>query len=148
MVLDGVQHLPLPAAKEIIETPIKLVFSPDGKHLAYQAESAAGAKGRAVAIDDGMFATGSFAHYDVTFSPDSRHLMWYGIGDGTHQRLYVDGEPVYEFESLIGSQTDIPPWWEMGSDGTLSVLVRTGEEVKRLKIAASGGSIDKKSRAR
>jgi hypothetical protein len=144
-VLDGVQRVPALFSHDPADVPAAFVFSQDGKHLAFASAQSNG-KGLAVAIDDGLFATDAGSTYDVTFTPDGRHLMWMGGASGNRLRVYVDGEPVAEFDQPAGAQQNAEAWWSMGADGVLTVIASDGGVLKRLRVTPGSSSIDARSR--
>lgn len=143
VVVDGTQRFPSPLTHENGDVPAQFVFSQDGKHIAFASASQSNVQGRAIAIDDGMFVTDAGSHYDITFTPDGRHLVWMGIrNDGPRRRIYVDGEPVVEFDQPAGAQQFAETWWSMGADGVLTFIGQDGGSLKRYRITPGSGSVD------
>jgi hypothetical protein len=145
VVLDGVQRVPSFFSHDPADVPAAFVFSQDGKHLAFASAQGNG-KGLAVAIDDGLFATDAGSTYDVTFTPDGKHLMWLGGVSGNRMRVYVDGEPVVEFDRPAGEQQNAETWWNMGADGMLTVIAQDRGALKRFRVTPGSSSIDARSR--
>jgi hypothetical protein len=145
IVLDGVQRVPALFSHDPADVPAAFIFSQDGKHLAFASAQGNG-KGLAVAIDDGLFATDAGSTYDVTFTPDGKHLMWLGGVSGNRMRVYVDGEPVVEFDQPAGPQQNAETWWSMGADGVLTVVAQDGGVLKRFRVTPGSSSIEARSR--
>jgi len=146
VVLDGAQRIAAPHLHDTGDVPAPFVFSPDGKHIAF-ASASQSPPGHAVAVDDGIFPTDAGSHYDITFTPDGRHLVWMGQrNDGPRKRVYVDGEPVLEFDQPASAQQSAEVWWSMGADGVLSVLAQDGGVLKRYRVTPGAGSIDARVR--
>jgi len=145
VVVDGVQRVPALFSHDPADVPAAFVFSQDGKHLAFASAQGAG-KGLAVAIDDGLFASGAGSTYDITFTPDAKHLMWLGGVSGNRMRVYVDGEPVVEFDQPAGAQQNAEAWWSMGADGVLTVIALDGGVLKRFRVTPGSSSVDARSR--
>lgn len=149
VVLDGVKRYTAPLLHESGDVPAQFVFSGDGKHLAFSSASQSNVQGRAVAVDDRLFVTDAGSHYDITFTPDGRHLVWMGIRrDGPRRRVYVDGEPVLEFDQPPAAQSVAGTWWTMGSDGVLTFIGQDGGALKRFRVTPGNGSVDARSRER
>jgi len=147
VVLDGVQRIAAPHAHDTGDVPAPFMFSQDGKHIAF-ASASQSPQGRAVAIDDGMFVTDAGSHYDITFTPDGRHLVWLGQrSDGPRKRVYVDGEPVLEFDQTAAAQQSAETWWSMGADGVLTLIAQDGGALKRYRVIPGNGSVDVRSRS-
>jgi hypothetical protein len=146
VVLDGVQRIAAPHLHDTGDVPAQFVFSPDGKHIAF-ASASQSPPSHAVAVDDGTFSTDAGSHYDITFTPDGRHLVWMGQrSDGPGKRVYMDGEPVLEFDQPASGQQSAEVWWSMGSDGVLSLLAQDGGVLKRFRVTPGNGSIDARVR--
>ena len=139
VVVDGARPVPAPVAHETGDVPAQFVFSQDGKHLAFASFSG---QARAVAVDDGLFATDALASYDITFTPDGKHLVWLGGRSGNRLRVYVDGEPVLESDQPATSRESVETWWNMGGDGVLTYLAQDGGVLKRFRVTPGSGSIE------
>jgi hypothetical protein len=144
VVLDGVQRIPAPFAHETGDVPAPFVFSQDGKHIAFASGTP---QGRALAIDDGMLVTDAYAHFDITFTPDGRHLVSMGQrSEAPRGRVYVDGEPVVAFDQAAAAQQSAEVWWSMGADGVLTFLAQDGGALKRYRVTPGNSSVDARSR--
>jgi hypothetical protein len=143
VVIDGVRPAPAPVAHETGDVPAQFTFSQDGKHLAFASFSG---QARAVAVDDGVFATDALASYDVTFTPDGKHLVWLGGRSGNRLRVYVDGEPVLESDQPATSRQSVETWWNMGGDGVLTYLAQDGGVLKRFRVTPGSSSIEARAR--
>jgi hypothetical protein len=144
VVLDGVQRIPAPFAHETGDVPAPFVFSQDGKHIAFASGTP---QGRALAIDDGMLVTDAYAHFDITFTPDGRHLVWMGQrSEAPRGRVYVDGEPVVAFDQAAAAQQSAEVWWSMGAGGVLTFLAQDGGALKRYRVTPGNSSVDARSR--
>lgn len=78
-----------------------ILFSPDSKHVAYDATFASRPGGQALFLDGKPIAQGSYYSYP-TFSPDSRHFAaWLWSGRNWH--LIVDGKLGPSYDDLIES---------------------------------------------
>jgi hypothetical protein len=145
VVLDGVQRIPALFLHDPADVPAAFVFSQDGKHLAF-ASALGNGKGLAVAIDDGMFATDAGSTYDITFTPDGKHLMWLGGRAGNRWRVYVDGEPVVESDQPPAAQQSVETWWSMGADGVLTFIAQDGGVLKRFRVSPGNSSVEARSK--
>ena len=139
VVVDGARPVPAPVAHETGDVPAQFMFSQDGKHLAFASFSG---QAHAVAVDDGLFATDALASYDVTFTPDGKHLVWLGGRSGNRLRVYVDGEPVLESDQPATSRQSVETWWNMGADGVLTYLAQDGGVLKRFRVTPGSSSIE------
>jgi hypothetical protein len=87
-------------------------------------------------LDDKAVLLGRVGPYNLTFSPDSNHLFW---SDTTAQgafRLFVDGKPV--LDGFPGTQGGFSKeTWQIGPDGTLSLLMQDASGLKRVSITPS-----------
>jgi hypothetical protein len=119
----------------------EFVFSADGKHVAYfdqQPGNASGiyVDGRLAQVFDG---TGP---QNLTFTPDGRHLLWLANAFGGGHIHYVDGRPALRTDGNSTMQ-NAAGTWEMGADGTLTVVAQAGDAIKRFRITpGSDTSID------
>jgi hypothetical protein len=110
---------------------------------------------------DGQHVWGTFENQNVryrAFSPDSQHLYWMTSERPTGPNakpglieavVYLDGKPVVRMDRVDsgggallypGGQFnfgDLPPAWELGSDGVLTFLGPVGEVIKRFRITPS-----------
>jgi hypothetical protein len=145
VVLDGVQRVSAVFAHDPADVSAAFVFSQDGKHLAFASAQGNG-QGLAVAIDDGLFATGAGSTYDITFTPDGNHLMWLGGVRGNRLRVYVDGEPVLESDQPASAQESVETWWNMGADGVLTFVAQDGGVLKRFRVTPGSSSVEARSR--
>jgi hypothetical protein len=145
VVVDGVRHVPALFAHETADVPEQFVFSRDGAHLAFASASQA-TQGHAVAIDDGLFTTTASSTFDVTFTPDGKHLVWLGNLAGNRMRVYVDGEPVLESDQPAAPRQSVETWWNMGADGVLTYLAQDGGVVKRFRVTPGSSSIEARGR--
>jgi hypothetical protein len=146
VVLDGVQRVPAVFAHDFSDPTAPFVFSQDGKHLAFASMPPSGGPGHAVAIDDGLFVTPAISTYDITFTPDGKHLMWLGTHSGNRMRMYVDGEPVLESDQPAGPQQSADAWWRVGPDGVLTFVAQDGGVLKRFRVTPGSSSIEARSR--
>jgi len=108
----------------------EFVFSPDGKRVAYFAQQPGNAS--AVYLDGKPVVTFSGNPENLTFTPDGRHLLWLGR-TGTGQTVYVDGRASVQFDGNFQMQAS-PGTWQMGADGTLTVVAQAGDAIKRFRI--------------
>lgn len=122
----------------------RIVFSPDGRHVAYAAAPDQNSQQRGIAIDGRFFPTPAAAwDFNVTFTPDSKHLVWDArLATGGRWAVFVDGEPVQEFERTPQMELDADVDWAMGADGALTLVAQDAGSVKRWRIAPSGGGIE------
>lgn len=110
---------------------VEFTFSPDGKRVAYfemqpNNSSAVYVDGRLASVFPGSQPE------NLTFTPDGRHLYWLA-GTGNQQTVYVDGRPAVQFDGnqqlqLAGGT------WEVGADGTLTIVAQAGDAIKRFRI--------------
>jgi hypothetical protein len=118
--------------------PVYFVFSPDSKHVAYLVSSRqTGANG--VIVDGTPILTKSTRVGRPHFTPDSRHLFWIEQ-EKPYYRVYLDGEPVAQYDLISGPWESDPRMWEMGADGVFSLMGPSGSEVKRIRITPGPGT--------
>jgi hypothetical protein len=115
------------------------VFSPDGKHLAHFGKPAARANDPGAF---GVFVDGRYVHvntrliYHLSWTFDSRHLLWAALeqgGEGDRYVVYMDGKAIGSYGyngSLAGSAAS----WDIGEDGSVTLLVQDGDALKRVKV--------------
>jgi hypothetical protein len=118
----------------------KFVWSPDGKHLAY---SGGDAPNRGIILHGKFFPTGPGANYALTFTPDSRHLIWATLRPPRQLVIMVDGEPVAEVDHPGGTGLTSPEaeaYWAMGSDGTLTFIAQAEGAMKRFRVTPGAGT--------
>jgi len=133
-----------------------LRFSPDGKHTAYKARDANDIGRDGMWVDGKLITPSTLPQMNrVTFTPDSQHVAWAVYGQKNNvaaYRVFVDGREVLACEASILDNT--PGAWEMGADGTLTLLGVDQGALKRYRIpppsdtsitsmlAAAGGGAD------
>jgi len=110
----------------------EFMFSPDGKHFAYfdmQPNNQAG-----------IYVDGKLAEVfpgtqpeNLTFTPDGRHLLWLSNAFGGGHVIYVDGRPALQVDGNAQVQVSSGAW-EMGADGTLTLVAQAGDAIKRFRI--------------
>lgn len=114
-------------------------FSPDSKHLAYfcwRSTTAAGTE-QGLCLDDKYVRLGPLANYaNLSFTSDSNHLFWTTSTPRDGFLLFQDGRPVMSGfpggGSVFAKET-----WQMGNDGTLSILAQDDTSLKRVTITPS-----------
>jgi hypothetical protein len=109
----------------------EFVFSPDGRRVAYfvmqpNNNSAIYVDGKPAAVFAGSQPE------NLTFTPDGKHLLWLAGVSGS-QIVYVDGRQALKVDG--NSQIQLSPGaWEVGADGTLTVVSQAGDAIKRFRI--------------
>lgn len=113
-----------------------LRFSPDAKHTAYKARDATNPARDGMWVDGKLITPTTLPQMNrVTFTPDSQHVAWAMYGQKNNvaaYRVFVDGREVLSYESTILDNT--PGAWEMGADGTLTLLGVDDGALKRYRI--------------
>jgi Tol biopolymer transport system component len=115
------------------------IFSPDSKHIAYfcwQSNTAAGTE-QGLCVDNKYVRLGPPAYYaNLSFTSDSNHLFWTTSTPRDGFRLYQDGKPVMTgFPGAgLGFANET---WQVGTDGTLSILEQDDTALKRVTITPS-----------
>lgn len=117
------------------------VFSPDSQHIAVDSDPPTAT---------GQYASGIFVDGKYTpvianpgmkrleFTADSKHIVWaQGVPSRDALRIFVDGQAVAEGETAISANSK-ENWWDMGPDGSLSVLAQDQNNLKRITITPSG----------
>lgn len=129
------------------DNPLATVsFSPNGRHTFYLA-SRPGARDRHVYVDGRPVQEVTSSVDRPTFTPDSRHVIWTQrerrpAGPGTDVVVYVNGAPVYRWDSnpplagVLGG-INVTGNWEMGRDGKLRLLHGSSEGIVRATITPS-----------
>ncbi|HZJ32373.1 MAG TPA: hypothetical protein VFD21_12425 [Vicinamibacterales bacterium] len=118
----------------------EFVFSTDGKHVAYFDQQPGNASGVYVDGRLAMVFPGTNPQ-NLTFTPDGRHLIWMA-NIASSQTVYVDGRPSAQFDGNYTLQAAAGTW-EMGADGTLTVVAQAGDAIKRFRITpGSDTSVD------
>ena len=119
----------------------EFAFSPDGKRVAYFAMQPNN--------NSGIFVDGKMVQVfpgtqpeNLMFTPDGRHLVWLSNAFGGGHVLYVDGRPALRDDGNYTMQVSAGTW-EMGADGTLTVVAQAGDAIKRFRITpGSDTSVD------
>jgi hypothetical protein len=123
-----------------IATEYHQMFSPDGKHLVIMGFSTTDNGKRGLFIDGKLVVNSDAMAGQMlrpAFTPDSQHLIWIG---GRHSEttqdtetavLFVDGKPSVHFAPFNAGLTNN---WEMSSDGVLTFVARSGDNVKRYRV--------------
>jgi hypothetical protein len=120
--------------------PPSIVFSRDGKHVAYQAHGV-DPQTRGIYLDGKLAAPKARGLYFPTFTPDSQHFFFTADeaaaipGQVPPIVVYVDGHEAvrangYFFASVAGN-------WTMDANGTLTFFAADGDTVKRYRVTAS-----------
>ena len=116
-----------------------IVFSRDGKHVAYQA-TGADQRTRGIYLDGKLAAPKARGLYFPTFTPDSQHFIYAADepaavpGQVPPIVVYVDGrETVRANGSFFASS---PGTWNMDDKGVLTFFAADGNAVKRYRISA------------
>lgn len=119
----------------------KFVWSPDGKHIAY---SGGDAPQRGIILDGKFFPTGPGANYALTFTPDSKHLIWATLRSPSPRLvIMVDSEPVVEVDPPGGrglASEAAEAYWAMGSDGVLAFIAQAEGAMKRFRVTPGTGT--------
>ena len=117
-----------------VSPPAKFLFSPDSKHLVAFGRRA-GADAPGIFVDGKFFAAGNGSPYTPTFTPDGRHLFWRDrLPNEPHWAVFLDGNPVVMLDLTTNNVHNYPGYWDMGSDGVLTVVGPTEEGMKRIRI--------------
>jgi hypothetical protein len=117
------------------------VFSPDSQHIAVYS---------APPKDTGQYASGLFLDgkyvlsseptsffFRLEFTADSKHIAWAQSVPGRQGfRIFVDGKAVADGDAVLAS-TSTEAWWDMAPDGSLSVLAKDDNNLKRITIVPS-----------
>jgi hypothetical protein len=145
VVVDGAQQTGMGFVGQVGAGLKPFVFSPDSKHIAYGASPESNIQKRGIALDGKFFATEASGgdNYNLTFTPDSKHLLWMGRSRRAPRYvIYVDGEPVVEVDltGYLAGQPEI--WWSMGNDGVLTFIAQDGGSMKRFRITPGNTSLE------
>lgn len=115
-------------------------FSPNGRHIAIFSWTSPSNPSyvRGVFVDGKFLPVAQIPYfYRLGFTADSRHLAWaQPVPGGNRYRVYIDGRPVLDADSAIAGNSPIR-WWDMASDGSLSVLAQTDKSLVRIRITPS-----------
>jgi hypothetical protein len=113
-----------------------LFFSPDGKHTTYMAFDSKDTSRRGLWMDGKLIHPSALPQLNrITFTPDSQHITWAVYGQKNNvaaYRVFVDGREVLSYASSAIDNT--PGAWEMGADGTLTLLGIDEGALKRYRI--------------
>jgi hypothetical protein len=135
--LDGAPAGNGPASSEVGS----FVFSPDSQHFGYfcRPPNPANQNDQGLCLDGKFipFPPGIFIYSNLTFSPDSKHLFWRGALPPTGYRVFVDGNPAFDGQYNQGSNLYSKESWQMGADGTLTVLTTDANSIKRVNISVA-----------
>jgi hypothetical protein len=120
--------------------PGYLVFSPDGKHLAFFTKLPQTFE-FGVVIDGKFLGSGGRGlPSNLQFTPDSKHLVWIDRMEGNGLSVYIDGKVATQYDPGAAS-----PWgqsgnFEIGADGVVNVITQDGDTMKRLRITPPADS--------
>jgi hypothetical protein len=143
LVVDGVAEegtSVIPMLGNRTNQGVNFVFSPDGKHVVHYGQVIADR--RVGLFVDGKFVPTNIRPSNPTFTPDSRHFLWFQQLTAADSRpagfvIYVDGRPAYQLNwSQENSDllTKAAGTWEMGPDGVLTVIAPVGDSIQRIRI--------------
>jgi hypothetical protein len=154
--VDGAAPLPVSAAPFTplnntynggkIETPY--LFSPDSKHFVYSASLTTTFQ-PGIVIDGKFLPIPTNPGLDLVhpaFTPDSKHLYVTANTSAPAQStmiqmtIFLDGRPAVRVAGAMNQLLMNPRAWEMAPDGTLTVLMPDGEDLKRIRITPSDDS--------
>lgn len=140
LVVDGVVQMNSNLGTPGMARTAHYVFSPDSQHVAVDSWSP---------TDTGQFASGLFLDGKyiqgvanpgmkrLEFTADSKHIVWaQGVQGRNGLRIFVDGKAVAEADQAVPT-TSTEGWWDMASDGSLSVLAQDDKNLKRITITPS-----------
>lgn len=134
-----VPFFPVPRSRDT-EPKRRFLFSPDSKHIAHFGMPA-GSNDFGIFLDGKFLAVGGNRQpHNPTFTPDSKHLFWLDTTPGEPKfTLYLDGVAVLKinFDNLAVVR---PGWWDMGDDGTLTIVAADEGDLKRIRITPGTGS--------
>jgi hypothetical protein len=117
-------------------------FSPEGKHVVQIGSMLTTPNKKELIVDGQPVAPWNVEH--VIWTPDGKHVAWVstrqqqGPTDLDVNTLYVDQKPTQidfrradVLERMVGN-------WEVGADGVLTFVARTGDEIKRYRVSVKG----------
>jgi len=116
------------------------LFSPDSKHITYQAQDTTGGQ-RGLYVDQKLVFKTTMKQIDkIAFTPDSQHLVWTMqippdtavAGPYYHQALYVDGKLAMEYVTSFFD--DCLGGWQMQSNGSLLFYTIADDNIKRFSV--------------
>ncbi|MBL9215882.1 MAG: hypothetical protein JNG83_10445 [Opitutaceae bacterium] len=148
LVVDG-QPIPNVAGLGFVGTEAvdgnntTIQLSPDGKHAAYVACDPQNPARRGVWVDGKLISPITRPQANrAAFTPDSQHVVW-AIASLIQNNIgaysvFVDGREELQYESSPLDNT--PGAWEMGDDGTLTLLGIDEGALKRYRVPLSSGS--------
>jgi hypothetical protein len=116
-----------------------LVFSRDGKHVAYQA-TGADQRTRGIYLDGKLAAPKARGLYFPTFTPDSQHFIYAADepaavpGQVPPIVVYVDGREAVRANGYFFASS--PGTWNMDDKGVITFFAADGNAVKRYRISA------------
>lgn len=135
--LDGQPAGNGPASSEVGS----FVFSPDSQHFAYfcRPPNTADPNAEGLCLDGKFlpFPPGIFQYSNLTFTPDSKHLFWRGALPPYGYRIFVDGNAAFDGQYNQGTTLYSKEAWQMGADGTLTVLTTDATSQKRVTISVA-----------
>jgi WD40 repeat protein len=117
-----------------------VTFSPDSKHVVWRGLDKTN-RGRGGLVVNGQLVPTSTGYMIrvPTFTPDSKHLLWmtreFSPGTRPAYQLYIDGRKGPTFEESFEPFSSA---WEMGADGVLQFLAKSGDVVKRYRVTPTG----------
>lgn len=113
-------------------------FSPDGKHYIISGTKT-DTKEYGTYIDGKLFYAASRGVFNPTFTPDSRHLLWFAdekaavAGQQSPTVVYADGVEQLRVNGWFFRETNS---WVMDDAGVVTFLAADGNQVKRYRITA------------
>jgi len=139
LVLDGVEQ-----ANSNLGSPgnprIRYVFSPDSQHIAADSvpPHPTGEYASGVFLDGKYIPVpANVGMLSLEFTADSKHIAWAQPVPSRHAfRIFVDGKAVAEADTAMATSPR-EGWWEMGPDGSLSILAQDENNLKRITITPS-----------
>jgi hypothetical protein len=134
--IPGVAGVGFVGADAIDGQNTTLFFSPDGKHTTYMGFDAKDTSRRGLWMNGKLIHPSAIPQLNrVTFTPDSQHIAWAVYGQKNNlaaYRVFVDGREAVSYASSPIDNT--PGAWEMGADGTLTLLGIDEGALKRYRI--------------
>jgi Tol biopolymer transport system component len=120
-----------PTFREVWGKPL---FGPNGERLAYVARLIdKGGKRQLVAVIDGKPSSPRQSVFDLSFSPDSRHVA-YVARDGEVESVVADGQSGPQYDEVLRPRpSEDQLYLAFGPKGSVEYLARRGDTIYRVR---------------